>query len=287
MKEHWSSKLFDGTNAGILVFLAIITLYPFWDSLIVSLIPMEEFLATNIHLWPRSIQWDAYAYLLQMRLLWISYGNAVFVTIVGTLINVVITALTAYALSKTYLRGRGMIMILVIFTMMFSGGLIPLYILIKNLGMLNSLWSLIIPSALNSFNMIILMNFFMTVPDSLEESAKIDGANDISILFRIVIPLSMPAIATITLFYAVTKWNEYFNAVLFISEPNNWPLQVFLRAMLFENEAAAQSGGDSPFLLGQPIKMATVMISTIPVLLIYPFFQKHFVKGVTLGGVKE
>ncbi|MFK7692743.1 carbohydrate ABC transporter permease [Paenibacillus sp. HJGM_3] len=287
MKTSWSSKWFDAGNTVFLILLAVITLYPFWDSLVISIIPLEEYINASIHWRPHTIDLEAYAYLLEMPLLWTSYGNAIFVTVVGTAINMLITIMTAYALSKQHLRGRGLFMILIIFTMMFSGGIIPNYIIVKNLGMLNSLWSLIIPSAINTFNMIVLMNFFFTVPESLEESAKIDGCNDLGILFRIVIPLSMPAIATITLFYAVGRWNEYFNAVLYITEAKKWTLQVFLRAMLFENQAAAQSGGDSPSLLGEPIKMATVMISTIPVLLIYPFFQKHFVKGVTLGGVKE
>jgi putative aldouronate transport system permease protein len=281
------SKLFEIINYTILVLLAVITLYPFWDSLVVSIIPLNEYINSSIHWWPKELQWDAYIYLLNMRLLWSSYGNAIFLTVVGTAINMIMTVFTGYVLSKSHLRGRNVIMMLIVFTMMFNGGLIPNYIIIKNLGLLNSLWAIIVPSALNTFNLIVLMNFFMSVPEGLEESAKIDGCNDFGILFRVVIPLSMPAIATIALFYAVTRWNEYFSAVMYITDPHKWPLQVFLRAMLFENEAAAQSGGDSPYLLGQPIKMATITISTIPVLLIYPFFQKHFVKGVTLGGVKE
>ncbi|MCC2686846.1 MAG: transporter permease [Paenibacillaceae bacterium] len=281
------SKIFDVVNYILLVFLAAITLYPFWDSLVVSVIPLNEYINSSIHWWPKQLQFDAYTYLLQMPLLWSSYGNAIFLTIVGTVINMIMTILTGYVLSKQHLRGRTIIMMLIVFTMMFNGGLIPNYIIIKNLGLLNTLWAIIVPSALNTFNLIVLMNFFLNVPQGLEESAKIDGCNDIGILLRVVIPLSMPAISTIALFYAVTRWNEYFSAVMYITDPHKWPLQVFLRAMLFENEAAAQSGGDSPYLLGQPIKMATIMISTVPVLMIYPFFQKHFVKGVSLGGVKE
>jgi putative aldouronate transport system permease protein len=287
MNRKEGSLTFEVFNTVILVILAFVTLYPFWDSLVVSLIPLNEYINSSIHWWPQTFQWDAYAYLLQMSLLWSSFGNSIFITVVGTTINMLMTIVTGYALSKSHLRGRNLIMALIVFTMMFNGGLIPNYIIVKNLGLLNSLWAIIVPSALNTFNLIILMNFFMSVPEGLEESAKIDGCNDIGILFRIVIPLSMPAIATIALFYAVTRWNEYFSAVMYITDPHRWPLQVFLRAMLFENEAAAQSGGDSPYLLGEPIKMATIMISTLPVLLIYPFFQKHFVKGITLGGVKE
>jgi putative aldouronate transport system permease protein len=287
MDNGWKDKIFDAFNWIFLIFLAVITLYPFWDSLVISLVPIQEYINTSIHIWPKNLQFDAYVYMFNMPMLWNSYANAIFVTVIGTVVNMFMTIMTAYVLSKKHLRGRNLTMMLIIFTMLFTGGMIPNYIIINNLGMLNSLWSLIFPTAINTFFMIILMNFFFSVPEGLEESAKIDGCNDFGILFRIVIPLSMPAIATITLFYAVARWNEYFYAVLYISDQSKWVLQVFLRAMLFENEAAAQSGGDSPNLLGEPIKMATIMISTIPVLLIYPFFQKHFAKGVTLGGVKE
>jgi len=171
--------------------------------------------------------------------------------------------------------------------MMFSGGIIPSYLVVKNLGLMNSVWAMIIPKAIATYNLIIMRNFFASVPESLEDSARIDGCNDMGVLFRIVVPLSMPAIATISLFYAVAHWNEFFSAVYYITDARKWPLQLFLRAMLFENESTYSGGGDSPFLLGVPIKMATIMIATIPVMLVYPFFQKYFVQGVMLGAVKE
>ncbi|MDF2667990.1 MAG: transporter permease [Paenibacillus sp.] len=287
MNRGLASKVFDVGNYLFLCLLALITLYPFWDSFIVSIIPLQEYLASTVHLYPKAITWEAYAYIFQMKELWSSYGVSFFITVVGTLISMIVTILAAYALSKKNLKGKRVVLFLIVFTMMFSGGLIPTYIVVKQFGLMNSVWSLIIPTALSTYNLIIMRNFFLSVPESLEESAKIDGCNDVGVLIRIVIPLSMPAIATIGLFYAVNRWNEFFTAVMYITDKDKWPLQLFLRSMLMENEASYQSGGDNPFLLGQSIKMASVMISTIPVLLIYPFFQRYFVQGMTLGAVKE
>lgn len=287
MKRSFASRLFDVSNVILLTCLSIITLYPFWDSLIVSIIPLQESLASNIHLFPKTITWEAYAYIFNMKELWSSYGVSLFVTGVGTLLSMLMTVLAAYALSKSHLKGKRTIMFLIVFTMMFNGGLIPTYLVVKQLHLLNTVWALIIPTAITTYNLIIMRNFFMALPESLEESARIDGCNDLGVLFRIVVPLSMPAIATVALFYAVARWNEFFTAIMYITDKDKWPLQLFLRAMLVENEASFQSGGDNPFLMGQSMKMASVMVSTIPVLLIYPFFQKYFVQGVTLGAVKE
>jgi putative aldouronate transport system permease protein len=279
--------IFDSLNYAFLSLLAFITLYPFWDTLVVSVIPMGEYLQSAVHLWPKTITLEAYSYLLSMKELWRSYSVTLTITVGGTIINMLLTIMAAYALSKTDLKGHRVIMFLILFTMMFSGGIIPTYIIIKNAGMMNSLWALMIPSAINTYNLIVMRSFFHSIPAGLEDSAKIDGCHELGVLFRIVIPLSMPGIATIALFYAVAHWNEFFYAVFYITDKNLWPLQLFLRGMLFENESAYSGGGDSPFLLGPAIKMATVMAATIPVMLVYPFFQKYFVKGALLGAVKE
>ncbi|RAP77203.1 carbohydrate ABC transporter permease [Paenibacillus montanisoli] len=287
---HYTSragKLFDSFNIVCLAIVAIVTLYPFWDTLVVSVIPLEEYLSSSIHLFPKQITFEAYTYLFSMSELWKSYGVTLFVTIVGTALNMILTIMAAYALSRPGLKGNRVIMFLFVFTMLFSGGIIPTYLIVKSLGMMNSVWALIIPSALNTYNLIIMRNFFTSLPDGLVEAARIDGCNDMGILYKIVIPLSMPAISTITLFYAVTRWNDFFNAIFFISDKELWPLQLFLRSMLFENESSYSGGGDSLFLLGPSIKMATVMAASIPVMLMYPFFQKYFINGVLVGGVKE
>lgn len=280
-------KLFNAFNYLLLTLITLVTLYPFWDSLVVSVMPLQESLASNLHLFPKTITFEAYDYIFKMKQLWQSYSVSIFVTVVGTLMSMVVTTLAAYALSKSYLPGSRIMMFLVVFTMMFSGGIIPTYLVVKDLGLMNTVWAMMVPLVIQTYNLIIMRSFFNSVPESLEESARIDGCNDVGILMRIVIPLSMPAIATISLFYAVAKWNEFFTAVMYVTDKDIWPLQLFLRAMLLDNEAVYQSGGDSPFLLGPAIKMAAIMISTIPVLMIYPFFQRFFVQGATLGAVKE
>jgi putative aldouronate transport system permease protein len=280
-------RIFNFGNTIILSFLGFITLYPFWDSFVVSMITMEEYLNNNIHLYPQKVSLEAYIYILSLKTLWNAYGVTLFVTVVGTALSLVLTLMAAYALSRTNLKGSRTIMFLIVFTMMFSGGIIPTFLIVKQLGLMNTVWALIIPSAITTYNLIIMKSFLHSIPEELVDSGKIDGCNDIGILFRIIAPISMPSIATIGLFYAVARWNEFFSAVFFISDQNKWPLQLFLRSMLFETEAAYQTGGDSVFLLGVPIKMATLMVATIPIIVVYPFFQKYFVKGATLGALKE
>ncbi|MCY9662413.1 carbohydrate ABC transporter permease [Paenibacillus chondroitinus] len=281
------SKIFDSLNYALLALLALLTVYPFWDSLIVSITPMQESVTSSLHLIPKSVTFEAYQYMLSLEQLWTSYGISIFITVLGTVISMIATTMAAYALSKKQLPGGRTVMFLIIFTMMFSGGIIPTYLVIKQLGMMNTVWAMMVPTAITTYNLIIMRSFFSSIPESLEESAKLDGCNDFGILLRVVVPLSMPALATIALFYSVSRWNEFFTAVMYITDKNIWPLQLFLRSMLIDNEAAFQSGGDSPFLLGPSVKMATIMISVIPVILIYPFFQRYFVQGVTLGAVKE
>jgi len=195
--------------------------------------------------------------------------------------------MTGWALSRPDLRGRRFVMFLIVFSMMFSGGLIPLYIVVLRLKIMNTMWALIFPGAIATYNLIIMRTFFSTLPASLEESARIDGANDFTVLGRIIVPLSMPVVATISLFYAVAHWNGYLSAVMYISDARRWTLQLYLRAMLYENEAAISGGAtDNPFLIGQPIKMATVIVAMVPVMIMYPFFQRWFTRGVLLGAVK-
>ncbi|NQX63584.1 carbohydrate ABC transporter permease [Paenibacillus qinlingensis] len=287
IRSSFGGKLFDAANVLFLALITLLTLYPFWDSLLVSITPMQESMSSSLHLYPKAITFEAYTYILGLKQLWVSYKVSVIITILGTAISMIATTMAAYALSKKQLPGGRIIMFMIVFTMMFSGGIIPNYLVVKQLGIINTMWSMMIPAAIQTYNLILMRSFFSSVPESLEESARIDGCHDFGILLRIIVPLSLPAIATISLFYAVSKWNEFFTAVMYVTDKEIWPLQLFMRSMLIDNEAAFQSGGDSPFLLGQSIKMATIMISTIPVMLIYPFFQRYFVQGVTLGAVKE
>ena len=286
IRRSLGSKIFDALNLLFLGLLAFSTVYPFWDRLVVSFSSLKGYLSSSVHLWPSEWSLEGYRYMFSNPTLWTSYANSIFITLVGTLINMVLTIMTSYVLSKTYLRGHRVLTFLCVFTMMFSGGIIPTYMVIKDVGLLNSVWAMIIPTAISTYNMIILRNFFSGMPKELEESATLDGCTEIGVLFRIVLPVSIPALTTVTLFYAVDHWNDFFSAIMYINKQKSWPLQLFLRSMLYENEAAYQSGGESLYLLGQPMKMAAVMMAIIPIMCAYPFFQKYFTKGVMTGAVK-
>lgn len=286
IRRSLGSRIFDGVNLALLLFLALVTFYPFWDCLVVSFSSLKSYLGTNIHLWPSEWSLEGYAYMVKNIDLWRSYANSFFITIVGTLINMLITTMAAYALAKKDLKGQRILMFLMVFTMMFSGGIIPTYIIVKDLHLMNSVWAMILPSAVSTYNLIILRNFFLDLPMELEEAALLDGCTELGVLFRIMLPISKPALTTVTLFYAVAHWNEFFAAIMYINDKKVWPLQLFLRSMLFESDAAYSSGGESLFLLGQPMKMAAVMMAIIPIMCAYPFFQKYFTKGVMVGAVK-
>jgi putative aldouronate transport system permease protein len=213
----------------------------------------------------------------------------VYITVIGTAVSLLLTAFMAYALSSKQLLGRNVFMFMVVFTMMFGGGIIPTYFVVRSTGLLNSLWSLIIPSAINSFNLIVLRNFFMAIPDELEESAVIDGCHELTILFRIILPLSMAAMAAFGLFYAVAKWNTWFAAIIYIQEPAKWPIQVLLRQVVFVSTGIGDSSMSSDVNMtftSDAIRSAVIVVSTLPILLVYPFLQKHFTKGILLGSVK-
>lgn len=286
VKRSVGGRIFDAVNITLLVLLAITTFYPFWDCLVVSFSSLKSYLSTNIHLWPGEWSLEGYAYMIKSADLWVSYANSIFITVAGTLINMMITIMAAYVLSKKDLKGHRILMFLAVFTMMFSGGIIPTYIVVKELHLMNSLWSMILPCAVNTYNLIVLRNFFADLPTELEEAALLDGCTDVGVLFKIMLPISKPAVTTVTLFYAVDHWNDFFSAVMYVNKRTKWPLQLFLRSMLFENDSAYSGSGESLFLLGQPMKMAAVMMAIIPIMCVYPFFQRYFSKGIMTGAVK-
>lgn len=245
----------------------------------------QEILSRGFFFFPKQWTINAYGYLISNDNFMSAFKNAVTITVVGTSINIVLTSLMAYGLSKSWLRGRRTLNFMVLFTMLFSGGMIPTYLVVRELGLLNSYWALYLVMAIAPFNLIVMRSFFQNVPQELEESARIDGCSELRLFWRIVVPLSMPAIATFTLFYAVHNWNTYFNAILYINDSSKWPLQVFLRQMLILTDSSleADAGG---FEYTPAVKMAAVLISALPLLVIYPFLQKHFNKGMLLGSVK-
>lgn len=285
--KTWGNRIFDIVNILLLTVIALITIIPFIYVLAVSFTAPHIVAQGGFILWPKEFSLSAYKYIFSTNTLVRSLGVSIYITVIGTMINLVFTSLLAYPLSRTQLRGRKFMMLAVLFTMLFSGGLIPGYYVVKSLGMINSLWSLMIPTAISAFNLIVLKNFFQQIPDGLEDSAKIDGCNDVGVLFRIVLPLSLPAMATFGLFYAVDHWNKYFNAIMYINDNTMWPVQVLLREIVINaNSRVGDTSIEEMAIQPLTIKMAVIVFATLPILAVYPFLQKHFAKGVLLGSVK-
>nr|WP_272509746.1 carbohydrate ABC transporter permease [Paenibacillus chitinolyticus] len=273
----------------LLTLLMIVTIYPLVYVVFASLSDAGGLLAHKGFLWkPVGFSLDAYANVFRNPMILKGYGNTFFVVVLGLTCNILLTSLGAYALSRKSLAYRKRIMLFIVFTMFFSGGLIPFYLTVKGVGLANTLWALIIPTAVNTFNLILMKTAFEGIPDALEESAKIDGANDFVILFRIVLPLSLPVLAVMLLYYGVGHWNSWFNALIFLQERSMFPLQLILREILLQGEANANLGaseGDVA-MLTVTLKYATIIVATVPILLVYPFLQKYFVKGALIGAIK-
>lgn len=290
IETSWSEKLFTVFNYSLITILCVGMIYPFWHVFMQSFSSAEEALKGGVFLLPRDFSLDTYRSVFKNPHIFTGFRTSVIVTVTGSVLGTFITALTAYPLSKSRLRGNGIIMFLVLFTMIFSAGMIPNYMLINDLGIYNSRWALILPLMVSAYNCIIMKSFFGSISESLEESARIDGCTDIGIFFRIILPLSKATIATILLFNAVMYWNDYFSTVLYIKDINKWPLQTVLRNMLTNTQQAMQAAGVNVRAETQTnaitIKAASIIVATVPILLIYPFVQKHFVKGVMIGGVK-
>ncbi|WP_248926047.1 carbohydrate ABC transporter permease [Paenibacillus hamazuiensis] len=277
--------LFITVIYGLLIVSLLCILVPFVYVTASSFATEHEILSRGFFFFPKEWTVEAYGYLLTNQNFTQSFKNAVVITFFGTLINITLTSLMAYGLSKSWLKGRRVLNFMVLFTMIFAGGMIPTYLVIKELGLINSYWALYLNTAIAPFNLIVMRSFFQNIPSELEEAARIDGCSELRLFWRIVLPLSMPAIVTFTLFYAVFNWNTYFFAILFLNDSADWPLQVYLRQMLIETASSmeADSGG---FHYTPAVKMAAVIITALPLLVVYPFLQKYFNKGMLLGSVK-
>ncbi|CAM3345504.1 MULTISPECIES: carbohydrate ABC transporter permease [Paenibacillus] len=289
-ESGWFDRIFTIFNYTFLILLVIVTLYPLLYVLFASLSDSAQLLANKGLLWkPVGFSLEAYKSVLANPGIATGFRNTLFILVFGVIVNLFMTALGAYVLSRKNVMWNKVFMFFIVFTMFFGGGLIPLYLVVKGVGLLDTLWSTILPFAISTFNLIIMRTSFMGIPDSLEESAKIDGANHFTILFRIIIPLSMPVIAVMILYYAVDKWNGWFYASVFIKSRELFPLQLVLREILIANSTESMSAGASAgdrFQIGETIKYATIMVATIPILCIYPFLQRFFVKGVMVGSLK-
>ena len=285
-----SRKVFVVCNSIFLFLMMIITLYPLWLQFITSISHGLEVMKGGVTLLPRSPTLETYKTIVRGEL-FMYMKNTIVYTVVGTAINLVMSCLCAYPLARKTFSGRKFFTMLVTFTMFFSGGMIPLYLTVKQFGMMDTIWALVLPGAISTYNMIVIRTAFQSIPDSLIESAQLDGANDLNILWKIVVPLSKATLATMLLFYAVTHWNSYFDAMLYINKKEMYPLQIMLRNMLIgglfnEETAIAGANADSFAVTDATLRSAAIIVTTLPILVVYPFVQRYFVKGVMIGGVK-
>jgi putative aldouronate transport system permease protein len=285
-----SGTAFDICNYLFLGAFAIAAVLPFIYVISGSFATDAEITRRAVFLIPETFSLAAYEFIFSTGTIMKSIGVSMYVTVLGTVVNLFFTVTMAYPLARRSLMGRNTVLNLVIFSMLFGGGMIPTYLVIRELNLLDSYWALILPGAISAFNLIIVKNFFQELPPGLEEAAKIDGCSELGLLWRIVLPLSKPVLATFTLFYAVGHWNDFFAALLYINDPAKWPLQVLLRQIVLLSQAAAGdlNAMDPNFVKppDQSIKMAVIVVGTVPILLVYPFLQKHFAKGVLIGSIK-
>ncbi|MEK3722718.1 carbohydrate ABC transporter permease [Paenibacillus sp. FSL H8-0034] len=285
-------RLVDPVIYIALIGLALITVYPFIYVLIASVSePVYVMKHQGLLFWPVGFTLKAYGYVFDNPMILTGYRNTLFYVLVGTSVNMLMTSLGAYSLSRRYIKAGSFIMLMIVFTMFFSGGLIPSYLNVKSLGLQDSIWALIIPSAINTFNLIVMRTAFRGVPDSMEESAKIDGANDFVILFRIFIPLILPLFTVIILFYLVQHWNSWFPAMIYLRTRELYPVQLILREILIASSTDTMTSGSATAMdseqIGETIKYATIMVVCLPIICVYPFLQKYFTKGIMVGAVKE
>ncbi|MBP1989143.1 carbohydrate ABC transporter permease [Paenibacillus eucommiae] len=284
--ESWKDKIYMFFVYASLAALCIIILFPLMYVVSVSLTPYSEVLKQGGFLvFPKKITLAAYRAFLSDSMIPHAYSVTIFITVVGTFINLLLTSMMAYPLTKKYLPGRNFFLLLIVFTTLFGGGMIPTYLIVKATGLLDSVWAMIIPSAIGSFNLLVMKAFYENLPESLDEAARIDGAGETNIMIRIVLPLSLPIMATVGLFYAVGHWNEFFSAIIYISDRKLHPLQVILQTILRSTQGSAELNVEET-LPTVSLQMAAVVLTALPIVMVYPFIQKYFTKGVLLGSVK-
>ena len=289
------NNAFDVTNLFIMIVLFLLFAWPLWFVVIASFSNPSEVWRGNVIFLPKGFSLDSYKEILKYKEIWIGYRNTIFYTAAGTVINLFMTVCMAYPLSRRKFMPKNILMVICMITMYFSGGLIPSYLVVKGLHMVDTVWAMMIPGCLSVYNMIIMRSYFVnSIPESLEEAAILDGANPIQYLARVVLPLSKPVLAVIALYYMVGHWNDFFNALIYINDKDLLPLQTFLRNILVTNTVGtvSQTQNLNPealqkkIYLAQTIKYSAIIVSTLPVLCIYPFVQKYFVKGVMIGAIK-
>ncbi|GIN72268.1 sugar ABC transporter permease [Bacillus sp. J14TS2] len=291
-KKFSEDKIFNIVIYTIAVMIIIIVLYPLIFVVSASFSEPTKILSGEVWLYPKGFTLDAYAQVFQDGRIWNSYKNTVVYTVLGTFINLVLTTLLAYPLSRKDLPGRNIFMLIIVFTMFFQGGIIPTYLIVQNLEMIDTIWAMVIPNAIATYNVIVMRTFFQSsIPWELQEAALIDGCGDFKLFLKIVIPLSKPIIAVMVLFYAVGHWNSYFDALIYLDRDGLYPLQIILREILIQNQSAMENAVMdfemvNQVMLAESMKYAVIVIASLPVIVMYPFVQKHFVKGVMIGSIK-
>jgi putative aldouronate transport system permease protein len=285
---------FDVINGLFLIFLCIVMLYPLVHVLFASVSNGYELMAhQGLLIWPKGFSLEAYSKVFSNPMITRGFLNTFFVLFVGVGVNLLMTSMAAYVLSRKNVYWRNFMMKMIVFTMFFQGGLVPFFLQVKALGLLDTLWSVIFAFSISAFNMIIMRTYFAAIPDSLEESAKMDGANDFTVLFRIILPVAKPVVATMLLYYGVSRWNGYFFVMIFLNDRTKYTISLILREILIANSMMGIEGGggiaenmqDNDLII-DTIKFATTIVATVPILLVYPFLQKYFVKGAMIGSVK-
>ncbi|MFD0871018.1 Inner membrane ABC transporter permease protein ycjP [Chlamydia abortus] len=277
---------FDIVNGIILLGVVFLCLYPFIYMIAVSLSDDIYILKGEVWFWPKGFTLEAYKYVMADGRIFTGYKNTFIYVTLGTAVSLLLTALGAYALSKPKMVFRKSLMLMIVFTMFFGGGMIPTFLVVRELGLVNTIWAMILPGAISTWNLLIMRTFFAGIPSELEESGKIDGLSEIGIFFRIVLPLSKAVLATIGLYYAVGIWNNFMGPLLYLRNQELFPLQVILRNIVLSGQLSGSEGPTEIVVIEEAIKFATILVSTLPILIIYPFIQKYFVKGALIGSVK-
>jgi len=287
IKESIPSRIFDVLNVLFMLALMWVMIYPLLYVASASISNAAYVVNGDVKLWPKDITFVAYERVFEDPYIWISYWNTIRYTVIQTGLTLLVTSMMAYPLAKKRLLGRRWILLFAAFTMLFNGGLIPTYLVVKHAGIINTLWAVILPTLVNTWYLFIMRTFFEQLPEELEEAATIDGCGTVVILFRIILPLSMPVLMTIGLYTAVSQWNSFFDAMIYLNEKNLYPLQIHLRNIVIAGTSVNfdVSGEDGVTLL-ETVKYSTIMVATLPILLVYPFIQKYFVQGSLIGGVK-
>jgi len=290
-KESLSSRIFDVFNTLFMIFIIVIMLYPFLHVIALSLSETSEIMKGNVNIIPRGFNVEGYKLILTSPQLWIAYKNTIIYAVLGTFITLLFTSLMAYPLAINDFVAKKFITVYLTITMFFSGGLIPTFLLIRNLGLINTIWVMVLPGCVSAYNVVVFRTFFQGISPELRESAYLDGANDFIILFAIILPLSKALLATFGLFSMVGHWNSWFDALIYLNEEKKYPIQMILRKILFVSNASAANDAaqvmiESRLVHPKNIQMAVIVVTIAPIMCVYPFLQKYFVQGVMIGSIK-